>query len=199
MAGIGLGLKGGYIFYGKTQYQYKSPVSALAAAYRPIEQPSRGAPAVMANLYLGDGFGLAFDIEGYMAFEDQITFGGYLGPAFRFHIKRMYFSIGAGLRVGYLRDRTLPNGELLTQGLDLYGRFPLTLTYYVADGLGLVFEFGFGWGGTGAKFGNVSPDPALLGGLPPDLVMQAAAQADSVGFQFAGTGTFDGSIGLRFP
>jgi hypothetical protein len=135
--------------------------------------------------------GFAWDTEFYLMFDDSLVVGGFTGPAFRFHIKRLYFSIGAGLQVGYLTD---DNYDL---GLDLYGRFPVSVTYYVADGLGLMFEFGFGWGATGVRptassFGN-------LNNLPPQIRDELNRRVDSFDIQFARSGLFDCAIGLRFP
>jgi len=192
MGGVGLGLKAGYLFFGETEYEQVVPVTLppdISSQLQKRVQPSRGAPTVGLELFLGNGLGFAWDSEVYLMFDDSLVIGGFMGPAFRFHIKRLYVSLGAGLRVGYLTD------DSLDAGLDLYGRIPISLTYYVSDGLGLMFEFGFGWGGTGVKF----KEAPVVPGLSPEQQAQFDALASDFNFQFAKTGTFDGAIGLRFP
>lgn len=200
MGSFGFGVTAGYLYYGQIDYQYLVPTNIvpgvdLGQVVIPRTQPSRRLPTLNFQLYLGDGFGFAWDFEGYLAFDHGLASGGgYFGPAFRFHIKRMYFSVGIGPRVGVLRDSTL------AAGVDLYGRVPITLTYYLANKLALVFQIGFGWGGTGIK----ERQPTLaLDSVPPELRPQVQQSVDewfsSVGYSWGRTATFDLSGGFRFP
>ena len=60
--------------------------------------------------------------------------------------RSVYPHIGVGLQAGYM------SADIITYGLDLYGRVPLGITFYPVKNLALVAELGIGWGATGVQY-----------------------------------------------
>lgn len=174
--------------------------------------------SVAVPINLGDGHGIALDLEPTMAFcmscdesrGDYTYLGVYGGLALRFQpADPFYMSIGAGLRPGVaLHDGV----EFSAQG-EL--RVPFTFTYYVHHAVGLVFEIAPGFGGyvdlltDDAAEASMQADYAqgvanersvsvpVVGDVPYAQVTPVSGSADAVEFGFGMS--LDLSIGMRFP
>ncbi len=70
------------------------------------------------------------------------SMGTYIGYAYRFEFLggRLYPSVGAGTRLGYLK--TLGSDW----GIEVTARVPLAVTYYITEDIGVLLELGFGYG-----------------------------------------------------
>jgi hypothetical protein len=79
-------------------------------------------------------------IDGARVF-DLTAFGVYTGPAVQLQLTRpLYLGLGFGVASSYIESGGFDFG------VDLYGRVPLTLTYYVSSQLAFVAEFSAGYG-----------------------------------------------------
>ncbi len=80
------------------------------------------------------------DVDGSRVF-DLTAFGIYTGPSVQLQVATpLYLGIGFGAMSSYIESGGFD------YGLDLYGRLPLSLTYYVSSQLALVAEFSVGYG-----------------------------------------------------
>jgi hypothetical protein len=180
-------------------------------------QSSRGADVLYAlalPINLGDGHGVALDLEPTIAFcvscdetrGDYTWLGVYGGLAVRFQpADPFYMSIGAGLRPGIaLLDAT----KIATQG-EL--RVPVTLTYYVHESVGIVFEIALGYGGYFDLFDDERAEAAVIrnhavgtaegrtltGGIPYANATPVVDGGDAAEFAFGAS--LDFMLGVRFP
>lgn len=144
--------------------------------------PSRSGARIALGLALGgDGFG--FDIEPFFTHESGTgwtsnTVGAYFGLAYRLQFGRFFPHIGLGLQSGYLMD------DGIDLGLELHGRVPIGVTWYLLDDLGLVAELGIGYGATAIKF---KLPPAAPGVTVDDAI------------KFAPALSMDFTVGIRWP
>jgi hypothetical protein len=181
---IGVGLKGGFLYYGDatfngTVYEYGYPVVKNTGI------PARAGFVLSLPVNLGGaGFGWAFDP--YLGFGQVGSYGIYTGPTITLHLSDMtYLGFGFGVRFGAITVDFW--GTRTDVGLDVYGRVPLVLTYYVADSMGLLVDVGFGFGGSGYR---------------PYYTQQQLAPgvtAPQLQTQFGVTYQIDASAGVRFP
>ena len=82
------------------------------------------------------------DVDGLRAF-DLMAFGMYTGPLVQLQVKApLYLGIGFGAMSSYIAS------DGFAFGMDLYGRAPLSLTYYLSTQIALVAELGIGYGVT---------------------------------------------------
>jgi hypothetical protein len=147
---------------------------------------ARAGMRVAVLLALG-GDGLGWDIEPYMWITgSRRAFGGYTGPKLDLHLADpLYLGIGAGLAVARI------HADHYDYGIDIMGRIPVRLTWYMGPNFGLILEFAFGAGATGyaSKASTVTPDP-----------MQPGVQVTTSPELTFGTGrTWDATLGVRFP
>lgn len=131
------------------------------------------------------GPGLGIRIEPYMTLAAAAqAYGVYLGPTFEFHVvTQLYLGVGFGLKAAWVKV------DPWKYAGDLYGRIPVSITWYAVDDLALVLEAGFG-GGASAYFGEVKDI------VNPTTGAKLARKAD-VTFGFGRT--WDLSVGVRFP
>lgn len=129
------------------------------------------------------GEGVSFHFEPMFGFADGArSYGLYFGPAFHFHVyQNLYLGFGVGVKGAWVKA-----DEWRYAG-DVFGRIPLTVTYYLIDDLALVANFGFGFGVSGYYTDRVLRDPRN----------NKPIEAPDVTFGVAGT--WDLSFGVRFP
>jgi hypothetical protein len=99
--------------------------------------------------------------------------GGELTIVFRFSVKKFFPHIGAGFHGTYLF------GDQVLYGTEIYGRFPIGFTAYVAKNVALTFEIGFMGGATGVRTPPALPES--FDTMPPELrtgLEQARTAAD---------------------
>jgi hypothetical protein len=113
-----------------------------------------------------------------------VGFGGYTGPQVQIHaLRALYVGLGIGAKIMYLRNNAFD------YALDLYGRIPVSATYYVRDQLGLVMEMGFGYGASAfADAPRVMIDPVTR-------TAKNVKDDPQFGYAFA----WDLSFGVRLP
>jgi hypothetical protein len=88
-----------------------------------------------------NGFG--FDVVPGVGLGDVSVLGIYVGPALDLPLQRFVLRFGAGLWLGRNFD-----GGVYRNGIDLYGRLPLTLAYGLGERLALFASVGLGFGAT---------------------------------------------------
>jgi hypothetical protein len=88
------------------------------------------------------GSGLGFDLEPYITVGgNAFAVGAYIGPRIQLHLARpFYLGIGFGARAAYVKLDGWKDGG------DIFGRIPVSLTYYVVKNFALVLEGAFGAG-----------------------------------------------------
>jgi hypothetical protein len=193
MAWAGIGLKAGMAGMGSAE-------TTINGYSNPVE--SRLGMQLSLPINLG-GDGLGFMIEPLMttasiskATKDPtgtvtgaedvslLGLGAYIGPTFNFHvIDPLYIGFGFGLKGAYLMQ------DGFDLAADLYGRVPVTGTYYLTKTVGLIAEVGFGYG---ASVFVDKPQPML------DPITQTVKNVsdDPV---FGQTFMWDASLGVRLP
>jgi len=185
MAGIGIGLKLGYLNYGKGSFE-----ATVSGTKIKTNIASRDGLTVSIPINLGgSGFGWLF--EPYLGATSQIkSIGLITGPTIVFHlVDPLYLGVGIDLRVGWL----LSSG--IDMGADLYGRIPITATYYVIPDLGIVAELGIGYGATGIKYKDMPAiDPTT--GFP---ILDSNGQPKKLPFGLGTSYQIDFSLGVRWP
>ncbi len=131
------------------------------------------------------GDGIALELAPLYAWEsggeefgDFNVFGGEITLAFRASIGSFYPGFGIGFHGAYIFEN-----DYIDSGSELYARVPLGFTWYFAEYLGLVFEFGLMYGGTGVRV--------------KEEVNHALAESDKP--EFGAGFAFDILAGLRFP
>jgi hypothetical protein len=88
-----------------------------------------------------NGFG--FDVVPGVGLGDVSVLSMYVGPALDLPLQRFVLRFGAGLWLGRNLD-----GGVYRNGIDLYGRLPLTLAYGLGERLALFASLGLGFGAT---------------------------------------------------
>jgi hypothetical protein len=173
----------GYFFEGELEVTHNTQDSVKLAA--------RNAFVVKAHIDIGgDGLGLeiaplwAYEGGGAM-FGDFQAFGGELNLMYRFGTGNWYPGIGVGFHGAYI----FQNAHI-DSGAQLFARVPIGFTWYFLEYLGLVFDAGVMWGGTGIK----TKRPATATSTRDSL-----RRALSRDMTFATGFAFDIMIGLRFP
>jgi hypothetical protein len=112
------------------------------------------------------------------------TFGLYTGPTINIHVMDpLYIAIGAGLKLGY------STSDAFDLGLDVFGRVPVTGTWYFMEDIAAVAELGLGYGLTGyAAVPYTTTDPST--GQPTVVEPE---------LEFGSALTWDFSVGARWP
>lgn len=137
--------KVGYIFYGEIDYGE-------------ISMPARHAAMISYGFSIG-GDGYSFELDPIFAIEQSTKskygrmyfVGGFTGMILRFGKytgNRVVPFIGVGIKGGYLF------ADKLDEVMELYGRFPVGLDFYIQRGFGLFLEVGLMWGATGIRAKN---------------------------------------------
>jgi hypothetical protein len=117
---------------------------------------------------------------------DVLGLGGYTGPLVNIQATRaLYMGIGLGAKVLYLTN------DAFDYALDLYGRVPVSGTYYVNDHLALMVELGLGYGVS--VFAD-KPTP-VVSDDENTLLVRNASDDPEFGSAFA----WDLSFGVRLP
>jgi hypothetical protein len=153
MNGIGIGLRLGVAGTGAG--------SATIQGYEGRTEKRRGLHLAVPIFMGGDGFGFVIepmlqrseaprsvkDAQGNVIGTEEVRLKGlgfYLGP--QVHIRageRGYVGIGLGPKFLYLSN------DAFEYAFDLYGRVPLSGTWYVNRHVALMGELGLGWGFSG--------------------------------------------------
>jgi hypothetical protein len=142
------------------------------------------------------GDGVALEVAPIFAFEsgsglwgDFAVLGGELTLAFRGSWGSFYPGFGIGFRGAGIFEN-----DRIHSGAELYARIPVGFTWYFWSHLGLVFEVGVMYGGTGIRPKDVEdPDPTD----EDDTIRNNLAETDEM-YWGAGFG-LDILLGLRFP
>lgn len=190
MAKAGIGLKIGYLNLGRGSYEQE----VLGEKIR-LEIPSRDGVTISIPINLGgSGFGWIF--EPYLGVGKELkSIGLILGPTIVIHLDDpLYLGIGIDLRVGYLLMSDIDFG------VDIYGRIPINLTYYVINNLGILAELGLGYGATGIKYKDMLiPVFDENTGLPKIDFETGEPEMEEIGAGFGTAVQVDFSVGVRFP
>ena len=153
--------------------------------------PARNGLTVKGHVDIG-GDGIALELAPLYAWEkggglfgDFNVLGGEITLAFRFGTGSFYPGIGIGFHGAHIFAN-----RYIKSGTQLYAPVPLGFTWYFVEYLGLVFEAGLMYGGTGVKAKKVTS-----GSSTDDDKRNALASDMKFGAGFA----FDLLFGLRFP
>jgi hypothetical protein len=134
------------------------------------------------------GSGVGFRVEPFLTLADNAkAYGVYAGPTFEFRVAPpLYLGFGLGVKAAYVKlDPWKYAG-------DVYGRIPLSATWYVVDDFALVFELGFG-AGASAYYRE------RLGIMIPATSTTLARTVNKKDVAFGFARTWDLSVGVRFP
>ncbi len=182
MGWIGIGVKVGYAFVGSSDIDVSASTLGLAPTVgdmqvdytKTFSTPRRSGLLVSIPINLGgDGFG--WIVEPYFHLASYKATGLYTGPTINLHLADpLYLGFGFGFKGALLRANELDFG------IDLGGRVPFTLHYYLANDLGLIAEAGIGYTATG-------------------LSLKPVAGTEAGGTSFGGAVSWDFALGLRFP
>jgi hypothetical protein len=141
---------------------------------------------------------------------DFVAIGGQATLVYRFDLSPFFPHLGLGFHgAGLISDN-------IESGTELYGRVPIGFTWYMAEYLGLVVEFGLMWGATGIKGKGAGDIASEIENFDPDQYdpeadydpndpdaeakARAALEAELAKKLQFGTGFgFDLMVGLRFP
>jgi hypothetical protein len=105
---------------------------------------------LMLPCHLGaNGFG--FDVVPGVGLGDVSALSIYAGPALDLPLQRFVLRFGAGLWLGRNFD-----AGVYRNGIDLYGRLPLTLAYGIGERLALFASLGLGFGATQVAIAGVA-------------------------------------------
>ncbi|MCP4679769.1 MAG: hypothetical protein GY854_30620 [Deltaproteobacteria bacterium] len=131
------------------------------------------------------GDGIALEIAPLYAWEsggkefgDFNVLGAEITLALRANSGNFYPGIGIGFHGAYIFEN-----DYINSGSELFARVPLGFTWYFMEYLGLVFEFGLMYGGTGVRV--------------KEEANHALAESDKA--EFGAGFAFDILVGLRFP
>lgn len=197
MAPAGVGVKLGFASIGGSAVSVTKKGKTFAS-----QLDDRRGMLVSVPVHLG-GSGFGWTIEPYLSRSsighevtdqngalvdekhvDLTAFGLYTGPAVNIHVATpLYLGIGAGVKGAYLAT------DGFDYAFDVYGRAPLSATYYVTNQLALVAEFGLGFGA------SVYADPPRLQVDPVTKRVRNVSGSPHVGSAFA----WDCSFGIRLP
>lgn len=182
MGWIGIGVKVGFAFVGSSEIGVDAASLGLAPTVEGMQinptytfiTPRRAGVQLSIPINLGgDGFG--WMVEPYFHFASYRANGLYTGPTINLHLADpLYFGFGFGFKGALLY------ADELDFGIDLGGRIPFTLHYYLANDLGLIAEAGIGYTATG-------------------LSLKPAPGKEAGDISFGGAFAWDLSFGVRFP
>ena len=176
MGGFNIGLGVGVVIIAESDFK-----QSIAGMDVTTTLPSRTDFRIGVPINLGGG-GFGFDITPSIQFGDVTALGIYLGPAFSLGItSQLYIDLGVGLQAGYWLE------DSVDIGLDLAGRVPVGVTYYVQPDLGLFGELGLGFGATGFKPKG------------PPISLAAAGMTSDPELNFGAGLQIDFSAGVRWP
>jgi hypothetical protein len=152
---------------------------------------SRHGTVVKGHVDLG-GDGLALEIAPLYAWQSCDLLGNFhaVGGEVTLALRGSFGSFYPGIGIGF-HGSYLFNTPHMDRGTQLYARVPLGFTWYFVKYLGLVFEAGVMYGGTGIQFkesesSSSSRYDAIRGRLVGDI-------------KFASGFGLDLLLGLRFP
>lgn len=91
------------------------------------------------------------------SFGEFHSLGLYLGVNWRWRFWNLVPSAGFGVRGAYLL------GKGISYGMEVYGRVPLSLSWYFTPKTNLILELGFSYGATGVKAENLGVAALTLG------------------------------------
>lgn len=182
MGWLGIGVKVGLGYVGKSEIGMDAASLGLAPTVNGMQvnyehtfvTPRRTGVQLSIPINLGgDGFGWV--VEPYFHFASYAARGLYTGPTINLHLADpLYFGFGFGFKGAILKANELDFG------IDLGGRVPFTLHYYLANDLGLIAEVGIGYTATG-------------------LILKPAPGMEAGDISFGGSFSWDFGVGLRFP
>ena len=154
MSSLGIGFKLGMAGMGEGTLEYQVKGKPV-----PGQIGSRRGLYLSVPLHLGgDGFGwmiepyygratvsaVTIDHAGQTTATADVNlaaYGIYTGPTVTFQVTQpLYLGIGAGLKAAYVAS------NFFDYGFDVYGRVPVSATYYLASQVALVAELGLGFG-----------------------------------------------------
>ncbi len=182
MGWIGIGVKVGLGYVGSSEIGMDAASLGLAPTVNGMQvnyehtfvTPGRTGVQLAIPINLGGG-GFGWVVEPYFHFASYSARGVYTGPTFNLHLADpLYLGFGFGFKGAILK------ANALDFGMDLGGRIPVTLHYYLANDIGLIAEVGIGYTATGL---TLKPAPGLEAG---DI-------------SFGGAFSWDFGVGLRFP
>ncbi len=158
-----------------------------------VKLPARDGFVVKGHVDIG-GDGIAVEFAPLFAWESAgELFGNFkvLGGEVTLALRAEFGSFYPGIGIGFHGAGIFGN-ECVKSGTELFARVPIGFTWYFSDILGLVFEIGVMYGGTGIRVKEVvnpsSGDENKLNIL-----------ADGGDMYWGGGFGFDVMIGLRFP
>jgi hypothetical protein len=192
MGFFGIGLKIGYLNFGRANYSGANVSVSSSAGDIPTVQnagvPARSGTVLSFPITIGgSGFGWIFDP--YLGFQDVGAYGLYTGPRGTFQLwTDIYLSFGLGIRFDMITAK-LDDTPKAT-GIDVYGRIPVDLYYYPIDDLGVFIELGIGYGVTGYEPTYAQQHVSTSG---------ADTTLPKVDLRFGDTFEIDFGTGVRFP
>lgn len=191
MGFFGIGLKAGFLHFGNATYpdvnmKVKSQYCKETQVVENRGVPSRIGFLLSVPINIG-GSGFGWILDPYMGFGKIGSYGLFTGPAINIRLSnKIYLGIGVGIRFGMITAKYI-NDTKTAKGIDLYGRIPIDVIYYPTEDLGLLFEFGIGYGATGYQ---------------PEYTQSTACagvSAPKLNLQFGDTYQIDFAIGVRIP
>ena len=157
-----------------------------------VKLGARNGLTVKGHVDIG-GDGLALEVAPLYSWQSAggtfgsfSALGGELTLVYRSSFKSFYPGIGVGLHLAGIFAN-----DIIKSGLELYARVPVGFTWYFAKHLGLVFEAGAMFGGTGIRMKEQS------GASLEEQEINALANTGDI-YWGPGFG-FDIMAGLRFP
>ncbi|RJO69435.1 MAG: hypothetical protein C4523_06350 [Myxococcales bacterium] len=132
-----------------------------------LEISRRHAMLAMVSFDVGD-LGYAFETEPYFSIEVAsgekpfYGLGANLQMVYRFYVHHIAPSFGMGVKGGYLF------GEELKHGMELYGRFPLAVSFYMGEDIAFLIEVGLMYGITGLQGARFGKDLQFADGFAVD-------------------------------
>jgi hypothetical protein len=197
MSSLGIGFKLGVAGMGTGTLQFQRN----GKSYPGRIESRRGMYLSVPLQVGGEGFGWMFEpyysraSVGTLTFDtsgrptgsvdsNTAAYGLYTGPTVTFHVVRsLYVGVGAGVKTAYV------SSSGFNYGIDLYGRVPVSATYYLTDQVALVAELGLGYG-LSAYFSDTR--------TVVDPVTKRSAKVDSNAL-YGKSLTWDCTIGVRLP
>jgi hypothetical protein len=193
MGFFGLGVKFGFLSFGKADFAGANvTVQSALGETQVVENkgvPARSGMIISVPLNIG-GSGFGWALEPYFGLGKIGSYGLYTGPLGSIHVATdFYITLGFGARVGKITTNF--NKAKTKMGFDVYGRIPLGMIYYPTDDLGIVAEFGIGYGATGYEPGYTEETIAAN-----NIEKVSVPKVD---LQIGDTHQIDFSIGVRIP
>lgn len=120
--------------------------------------PARDNVAIVLPLNVG-GSGFGVDLQPSLSFGDVSALGLYFGSALHISLGRLYVDLGLGVQGGWWIEKGID------LGVDIHGRLPVGLTYYVTPDVGLFLALGLMYGGTAYKIAKGKTEFGTAGGF----------------------------------